>query len=59
MIGDSLSDIEGVRKACMLSIDYPHNPGKLDCFTTAGADAVITSVEELLPHPGEHQAVTD
>jgi HAD superfamily hydrolase (TIGR01509 family) len=59
LIGDSLSDIEGARNAGVVSIGYANKPGKLDCFTTAGADAVITSMGELLPYLAEHQAVTD
>jgi HAD superfamily hydrolase (TIGR01509 family) len=48
LIGDSLSDIEGARAAGVLSIGYANKPGKLERFTTAGADAVITSMGELL-----------
>jgi HAD superfamily hydrolase (TIGR01509 family) len=58
LIGDSLSDIDGAHNAGVLSIGYANKPGKLERFTTAQADAVITSMEELLPHLTEHQAVT-
>jgi HAD superfamily hydrolase (TIGR01509 family) len=59
LIGDSLSDIEGAHNAGILSIGYANKPGKLERFTTAGADAVITSMGELLPHLTERQAVSD
>jgi HAD superfamily hydrolase (TIGR01509 family) len=59
LIGDSLSDIEGARSAGVLSVGYANKPGKLERFTTAGADAVITSMGELTPHLLEHQAVAD
>jgi HAD superfamily hydrolase (TIGR01549 family) len=56
LIGDSLSDIEGARSAGVLSIGYANKPGKQERFTTAGADAVITSMGELLPHLDERQS---
>jgi HAD superfamily hydrolase (TIGR01509 family) len=59
LIGDSLSDIEGARNAGVLSIGYANKPGKLERFTAAEADAVITSMGELLPHLTERQAVSD
>jgi HAD superfamily hydrolase (TIGR01509 family) len=59
LIGDSLSDIEGARNAGVLSIGYANKPGKLERFTTARADAVITSLGELLPHLTERQAISD
>jgi HAD superfamily hydrolase (TIGR01509 family) len=59
LIGDSLSDIEGARNAGALSIGYANKLGKRDRFTTAKADAVITNMEELLPHLAEHQPVID
>jgi HAD superfamily hydrolase (TIGR01662 family) len=59
LIGDSLSDIEGAHNAGVLSIGYANKPGKLERFTTARADAVITSMGELLPHLTERQAVSD
>lgn len=48
LIGDSLSDIEGSRNAGVLSIGYANKPGKIEHFSAAGADAVITSMEQLL-----------
>jgi HAD superfamily hydrolase (TIGR01509 family) len=56
LIGDSLSDIEGARNAGTLSIGYANKPGKRERFTTAGADAIITDMAELLPHLSQHQA---
>jgi phosphoglycolate phosphatase len=59
LIGDSLSDIEGAHNAGVFSIGYANKPGKLERFTTAKADAVITSMGELAPHLAEPQAVRD
>jgi HAD superfamily hydrolase (TIGR01549 family) len=59
LIGDSLSDIDGARSAGVLSIGYANKPGKLERFTAARADAVITSMGELLPHLPERQAASD
>jgi HAD superfamily hydrolase (TIGR01509 family) len=59
LIGDSLSDIEGARNAGTLSIGYANKPGKLERFTAAGADAVITSMGELLPLLNQRQAARD
>jgi phosphoglycolate phosphatase-like HAD superfamily hydrolase len=59
LIGDSLSDIEGARNAGVLSVGYANKPGKLARFNAARADAVISSMGELLPHLAQHQAVTD
>jgi HAD superfamily hydrolase (TIGR01549 family) len=59
LIGDSLSDIEGAHNAGVLSIGYANKPGKLECFTAAGADAVIRSMGELLPQLAERQPTSD
>jgi HAD superfamily hydrolase (TIGR01549 family) len=59
LIGDSLSDIDGARNAAILSVGYANKPGKLERFTAAGADAVITSMGELLPHLAEREAVSE
>jgi phosphoglycolate phosphatase len=55
LIGDSLSDIEGARNAGTRSIGYANKAGKLGRFTGAGADAVITSMAELIPHLDDQQ----
>jgi HAD superfamily hydrolase (TIGR01549 family) len=47
MVGDSLSDIESARAAGIRHIGYANKPGKLNRFTQAGANAVITSLAEL------------
>ncbi|MEV5705733.1 HAD family phosphatase [Actinoallomurus sp. NPDC052274] len=59
LIGDSLSDIEGAHNAGTLSIGYANKPGKLERFTAAGADAVITDMAELIPHLTRRQPATD
>lgn len=55
LIGDSVSDIEGARNAGTLSIGYANKPGKQERFTTAGADAIITDMAELIPHLSERE----
>ncbi|GAB3987783.1 hypothetical protein GCM10029978_107920 [Actinoallomurus acanthiterrae] len=59
LIGDSLSDLEGAHNAGTLSIGYANKPGKRERFTTAGADAIITTMAELLPPLSQHQPATD
>lgn len=48
LVGDSTTDIEGARLAGVRSIGYANKPGKSDRLTAAGADAVITSLAELV-----------
>ena len=59
LIGDSLSDIQGAQNAGTLSIGYANRPGKQERFTTAGADAIITNMAELIPHLTQRQPATD
>ncbi|GAA0330873.1 HAD family hydrolase [Actinoallomurus spadix] len=59
LIGDSLSDIEAAHNAGTPSIGYANKPGKLERFTTVGADAVITDMAELIPHLTRRQPATD
>ena len=55
LIGDSVSDIGGAQNAEVLSIGYANKPGKEERFTYAGADAVITSMDDLIPAITERQ----
>jgi HAD superfamily hydrolase (TIGR01509 family) len=59
LIGDSLSDIEGAHNAGTLSVGYANKPGKLERFTAAGADAVITNMGELIPLLNQRQTARD
>jgi phosphoglycolate phosphatase-like HAD superfamily hydrolase len=46
-VGDSLSDIEGAKRAGVRIIAYANRPAKLDAFRAAGADAVISSMAPI------------
>lgn len=52
LIGDSTSDIVGARAAGTRAIAFANRPAKVDAFSAAGADVVITSMgpiaEELI-----------
>lgn len=47
LVGDSLSDIEGARAAGVRVIGYANRRPKVEVFSSAGANAVITSMGEL------------
>ncbi|GAB3053518.1 HAD family hydrolase [Micromonospora schwarzwaldensis] len=47
LVGDSLSDIEGARKAGVRVIGYANRPNKAEAFRAAGADVVTTSMGEI------------
>ncbi|PRY19129.1 HAD family hydrolase [Pseudosporangium ferrugineum] len=44
LVGDSLSDIEGAKRAGVRVIAYANRPAKLEIFRAAKADVVITSM---------------
>ena len=47
LIGDSLADIDGAHAAGVAVIGYANRPEKLDRFTDAHPDVVITSMVEV------------
>lgn len=47
LVGDSVTDIEGAKRAGVDSIAYANKPGKYELMTQAGAGAVITSMADL------------
>ncbi|RNI02227.1 HAD family phosphatase [Micromonospora aurantiaca] len=47
LVGDSLSDIEGARAAGVRVVGYANRPPKVEAFSDAGADVVITSMGEI------------
>ncbi len=47
LIGDSMADIDGAHAAGVAVIGYANRPEKVDRFTTANADVVITSMVEV------------
>ena len=47
LVGDSLSDIEGAKRAGVRAIAYANRPAKLDAFRAAGADVVISSMAPI------------
>lgn len=52
-VGDSLSDIEAAQRAHTRSIGYATNPSRVSSLANAGADAVIETIDALLPRPDE------
>lgn len=46
LVGDSTTDVEAAHAICAATIAYANKPGKTERL--AGADAVITSMAELL-----------
>jgi HAD superfamily hydrolase (TIGR01509 family) len=47
LVGDSLTDITGSRAAGVRVIGYANKPPKIESFTKAGADFVVTSMAEV------------
>ena len=47
LVGDSLSDIVGAKRAGVRIIAYANRPAKLDGFGAAGADVVISSMAPI------------
>lgn len=47
LIGDSLTDITASREAGTHVVGYANKPGKLESFSAAGADAVVTSLADV------------
>ena len=47
LIGDSVSDIDGGKAAGVRVIGYANRPPKVDAFSKAGADLVITSMAAI------------
>ena len=47
LIGDSMADIDGAHAAGVPVIGYANRPEKVDRFTDARADVVITSMVEV------------
>ncbi|WP_436493399.1 HAD family hydrolase [Actinokineospora sp. HUAS TT18] len=52
MVGDSISDLIAGHRAGTGVIGYANKPGKHEEFETRGADAIITSMSELLGTQG-------
>lgn len=50
MAGDSPSDVQSASQARVASIGYASNPSKYEQLSTAGADVIITSLADLVPH---------
>lgn len=48
LIGDSLTDITASRQAGVRVVGYANKPGKLTSFSAAGADAVVTSLADVV-----------
>lgn len=59
LIGDSITDVQAAQAAGALSIGFANKPGKSARLSRAGADAVITSMAQILAAvDGEHPRPT-
>lgn len=47
LVGDSLTDITAAKLANVRVVGYANKSGKLEMFHRAGADAVVTSMEDV------------
>ncbi|MFI6741195.1 HAD family hydrolase [Nonomuraea sp. NPDC050451] len=55
LVGDSVTDVEASKLAGVVAVGFANRPGKLDRLGDAGADLLVTSIEELadaLTKPG-------
>lgn len=59
LVGDSVSDVEAAHAAHVQSIGLANRPDKLESLRSAGADAVVTSMSELVdPEHGRAPATS-
>jgi phosphoglycolate phosphatase len=49
LVGDSTTDIEAAGRSTLQSFGYANKPGKRERLVVAGADAVVSSLSELVP----------
>lgn len=49
LVGDSTTDIQAAHAAGVAAIGYANKPGKAQRLTDIGADAIITTMGELVP----------
>lgn len=54
MIGDSISDITAALAIDALAVGYANKPGKEESLRSAGAHAVVESINEITAALREH-----
>ncbi|MGW3347779.1 HAD family hydrolase [Nonomuraea rubra] len=47
LVGDSVTDIEASRRAGVVAVGYANRPEKVERLGNAGADLIVTSIEDL------------
>ncbi|MEV4377862.1 HAD-IA family hydrolase [Streptosporangium sp. NPDC049644] len=47
LVGDSVTDMQASKSAGITAVGYANKPDKADQLVAAGADVVVTSMEEL------------
>jgi len=47
LIGDTVTDVEAALAAGVRSIGHANKPGKADSLTSAGADAIVTTIDQI------------
>ncbi|MFD0736848.1 HAD family hydrolase [Planotetraspora mira] len=48
LVGDSATDMLASKAAGVTAVGYANKPGKADRLSAAGADVLVTSINELL-----------
>ncbi|GAA2803521.1 HAD family hydrolase [Nonomuraea dietziae] len=48
LVGDSVTDVEACKHAGVVAVGYANRPGKAERLANAGAELVVTSMEELV-----------
>lgn len=48
LVGDSVTDIEASKLASVVAVGYANRPGKAERLAEAGADLIVTSMQELI-----------
>ena len=47
LIGDTVTDIEAANAARVPSIGHANKPGKADALSSAGADAIVSTIDQI------------
>ncbi|MFG3441139.1 HAD family hydrolase [Nonomuraea sp. NPDC047897] len=48
LVGDSVTDVEASKRAGIVAVGYANRPGKAERLIRAGADLIVSSMEELV-----------
>jgi HAD superfamily hydrolase (TIGR01549 family) len=47
LVGDSVTDVQASKRAGVVAVGYANRPGKVERLGSAGADLIVTSMEDL------------